>query len=44
LELRCDRGREFAGIVSKQCEEYNIKIVRISVQNPKANGQAERYV
>ena len=44
LELRCDRGREFSGVVQQKCSEFGVKLMRISVQNPKANGQAERYV
>lgn len=34
LELRCDRGREFMGVVSVKSEDYGIKISRISVQHP----------
>lgn len=30
-ELRCDRGREFAGVVKQKCLEYGIRYVRISV-------------
>lgn len=44
LEIRSDRGREFAGMVATKCKEYGVRLVNISVQNPKANGQAERYV
>lgn len=44
LELRMDRGLEFAGEVTKLCERLNIKRTRISVQYPQSNGQAERYV
>ena len=44
LELRSDRGREFSGVVQTKCEQYGIKLIKISVQNPRANGQAERYV
>jgi hypothetical protein len=31
VELRCDRGREFTGMVSRKCEDYGVRIVRISV-------------
>lgn len=31
LEIRCDRGKEFAGVLTTKCAEYNIRIVRISV-------------
>ena len=44
FELRTDRGREFYGVLLNKCNEYGIKVVRISVQHPNANGQAERYV
>ena len=44
LQLRCDRGREFFGVVERQCMDFGVQVVRTSVQNPQANGQAERYV
>lgn len=44
MELRVDRGLEFAGKVKELCNKLNIKWVSISTQNPQANGQAERYV
>lgn len=44
LELRCDRGTEFGGTLKRKCELFGINLVKISVQNPQANGQAERYV
>ena len=31
FELRTDRGREFYGILLNKCNEYGIKVVRISV-------------
>ena len=34
LELWCDRGREFMGVVSVKSDDYGIKISRISVQHP----------
>lgn len=44
LEVRCDRGREFAGDFTKLCAEYKIKQITISTQHPEANGLVERYV
>ena len=38
LELRTDRGREFAGKLKTKCEEYGVRLVTISVQHPQANG------
>ena len=34
LEIRSDRGREFAGLLQSKCREYGIKLVKTSVQHP----------
>ena len=31
VELRCDRGNEFRGVLTQQCEQYGVRIVRTSV-------------
>ena len=38
FEIRCDRGREFGGMVESKCREFGIRRVQISVQHPQANG------
>ena len=34
MEIRCDRGLEFAGEVRTLCEEYGIQRKTISTQHP----------
>ena len=34
LEIRSDRGREFAGVVQAQCASLGVRLVKISVKNP----------
>ena len=34
VEIRSDRGREFAGTMIKKCKEYGVRLVKTSVQNP----------
>ena len=44
VEMRFDRGLEFAGSVKGFCEDLGISRVVISTMHPQANGQVERYV
>ncbi len=34
VEIRSDRGREFAGIMITKCKEYGVRLIKTSVQNP----------
>lgn len=41
--VRCDRGTEFRGDFEAYCCTSGISIRRTSADNPRANGQVERY-
>ena len=44
LQIRTDRGNEFAGIFSHFLKEHNIKHVQCRPHSPWTNGRAERMV
>lgn len=41
--VRCDKGNEFRADFAAYCTSSNIIIRRTSSNNPRANGQVERY-
>lgn len=41
--VRCDKGSEFKADFEAYCTSSNIIIRRTSTNNPRANGQVERY-
>ncbi len=41
--VRCDKGNEFRADFAAYCASSNIIVRRTSTNNPRANGQVERY-